>query len=385
MNHVGLHTIKIGDLGKIVTGKTPSTKQADFWDGDIPFVTPVDLQKGKRILGTERTVTENGANAVRGALLPPKSICVSCIGNLGYTALTTCESVSNQQINSIVPSKDYDADFVYYLMKSLWSVFKSLEGQSTTLSILNKTLFSKIEITVPDLETQKRIARILSSLDDKIEVNNQINRNLEEQAKAIFKSWFVDFEPFGGKQPDDWETISFSSFLKPRREKSSDPSIPLFAVTNNGIIPRDEKFKKNLSRTGAQNKVAYRTDMLFGMSREILNWGIMQEEKGCISSAYHVFAVSDDIDSQYLELYIKANIGYFKDLIRPAAREGQGLDQQALMSKEILLPPEDIISAYHNIADPTFVKIQQINTENKTLSTLRDTLLPKLMSGEIEI
>ena len=125
--------------------------------------------------------------------------------------------------------------------------------------------------------------------------------------------------------------------------------------------------------------------MVFGMSREILNWGIMQEEKGCISSAYHVFSVSEDIDSMYLELYIKANIGYFKDLIRPAAREGQGLDQQALMSKEILLPPEDIISVYHNIADPIFVKIQQINTENQTLSTLRDTLLPRLMSGEIEI
>ena len=99
-------------------------------------------------------------------------------------------------VKKVDSSVEFDKNFVYYLMKSLWDEFKNLEGQSTTLSILNKTLFSKIEVTVPDLETQQQIAKVLSSLDDKIELNTQINHNLEEQAKAIFKSWFVDFEPF---------------------------------------------------------------------------------------------------------------------------------------------------------------------------------------------
>lgn len=169
--------ITIGDLGKIVTGKTPSTKNENFWNGDIPFVTPSDLQKSKHVFFTERTVSQEGLTAVKGATLPTGAICVSCIGNLGYTAMTTHTSVSNQQINSIIPSVEFDRNFVYYLMKSLWDEFKNLEGQSTTLSILNKTLFSKIEVTVPDLETQQQIAKVLSSLDDKIELNTQINHN----------------------------------------------------------------------------------------------------------------------------------------------------------------------------------------------------------------
>ena len=126
--------ITIGDIGRVVTGKTPSTKNKQFWDGEFPFITPVDLQKSKNIFHTERTVSAEGLDSVKGAVLPPGAVCVSCIGNLGYTAMTTQVSISNQQINSIIPNTDYDDDFVYYAVKNLWSEFKNLEGQSTTLS-----------------------------------------------------------------------------------------------------------------------------------------------------------------------------------------------------------------------------------------------------------
>lgn len=172
----------IEHLGRIITGKTPKTKEKTFWDGNIPFVTPQDLQHGKHILGTERKITNEGASSVKGAILPPKAICVSCIGNLGYVSQTCKKSVTNQQINSIIVNEQNDADFIYYLLKDMWSVFKNLEGQSTTLSILNKTLFSKIEVTIPSLEEQQRISYILNTLDEKIEQNAQINRNLENWA-----------------------------------------------------------------------------------------------------------------------------------------------------------------------------------------------------------
>lgn len=171
-------TVKIGDLGKVVTGKTPSTKNSCYWSGGIQFVTPKDLQTTKHILQTERTITENGMQAMQSCILPMNSVCVSCIGNIGYTGVTTEECITNQQINSIIVNKNSNVDFVYYAIKYLWPYFKSYEGQSTTLSILNKTQFSKIEITVPDLETQKKIAKVLSALDDKIELNNAINHNL---------------------------------------------------------------------------------------------------------------------------------------------------------------------------------------------------------------
>ena len=163
----------LGDLGKIVTGKTPSTKNSAFWDGTVPFVTPKDIQGLKHIEQTERYITKDGLGAVKGSIIPPKAVCVSCIGNIGYVGMTTVECVSNQQINSIIVNEDNNADFVYYLIKSLWPLFKNYEGQSTTLSILNKTQFSKIEVDVPDLKAQERIAAILSSIDEKIAINQK--------------------------------------------------------------------------------------------------------------------------------------------------------------------------------------------------------------------
>ena len=111
-----MQQMEIGDLGSVVTGKTPSTKNQAFWDGNVPFVTPADLQKTKHIMNTARYVTKEGVNAVKGAALPPGSICVSCIGNLGYVAMTNNLSIANQQINSIIPSKHFDSDYVYYLL-----------------------------------------------------------------------------------------------------------------------------------------------------------------------------------------------------------------------------------------------------------------------------
>ncbi len=168
----------IADLGDIVTGKTPSTKVSEFWDGSIHFVTPKDIQGLKHIAATERRIAEAGLQKVKGAILPPKAVCVSCIGNIGYTGMTSQRCVSNQQINSIIVNDNNDPDFVYYLIRNLWPYFKNYEGQSTTLSILNKTQFSKIAVTVPDKPTQTRIAAILSSLDEKIAINTQINDNL---------------------------------------------------------------------------------------------------------------------------------------------------------------------------------------------------------------
>lgn len=168
----------ISDFGTTITGKTPSTKNSDYWDGTRMFVTPKDIQSTKHITHTERYISNKGMEAVKGAIIPANSICVSCIGNIGYLGVTTEECITNQQINSIIVSDENSADFVYYYMKYLWPYFKNYEGQSTTLSILNKTQFSKIEVRKPDIDTQIAIASLLSSIDDKIEANEKINKYL---------------------------------------------------------------------------------------------------------------------------------------------------------------------------------------------------------------
>ena len=170
--------MRLSDLGTIITGKTPTTKKDEYWNGSVPFVTPRDIQGIKHIFKTDRCVTEAGMQAVKGAILPRNAVCVSCIGNIGYVGVTTKKCISNQQINSIIVSKDHNRDYVYYLIKSLWPFFKHYEGQSTTLSILNKTQFSQIEVPNFTRFQEDRIAETLCALDDKIEHNNAINENL---------------------------------------------------------------------------------------------------------------------------------------------------------------------------------------------------------------
>ena len=195
----------------------------------------------------------------------------------------------------------------------------------------------------------------------------------------------MDFEPFGGKAPTDWKCIDFSKFLTVSTEKSNDPYLPMFSVTDKGIFPRDEMFKKKLSMTNSKSKVVHQTDLVFGMSREILNWGIMRHPIGGVSSAYNVYHVSNSINTFYLESYMKANYQYFKDLIRPASREGQGIDKNALMKKAILVPPQEILEKYYNIEQKLIELSHHALEENQRLAKIRDTLLPKLMSGEIDV
>ena len=178
-----LKKIHISDIGKVVTGKTPRTSIIENYGGSIPFLTPSDDLSRKSAPKTTKTLTKRGLDEVKNCLLPPHSVCVSCIGSdLGKVVMTLEPTVTNQQFNSIIPSKSYNADFVYYLMTLVGKELNYLSKTSTAVPIINKSSFSNYEVEVPNLETQEKIASILSSLDDKIELNRRINDNLAQAA-----------------------------------------------------------------------------------------------------------------------------------------------------------------------------------------------------------
>ena len=190
-----LKKIHISDIGKVVTGKTPRTSIVENYGGDIPFLTPSDDLSYKSVPKTGKTLTEQGLNEVKNCLLPPHSVCVSCIGtDLGKVVMTSEPTITNQQFNSIIPNRRFDADFVYYLMTLVGKELNYLSKTSTAVPIINKSSFSNYEVEVPDLETQEKIASILSSLDSKIELNRRINDNLEAMAKQLYDYWFVQFD-----------------------------------------------------------------------------------------------------------------------------------------------------------------------------------------------
>lgn len=305
-------------------------------------------------------------------------------------------TIFHYHIWKIVEDKDVvDRRFFYYYLKFATGGFLGALNGSVMVHI-TKSSMEKMIIRIPKkLEDQHRIASILSSLDRKIELNNKINADLEEMAQAIFKNWFVDFEPFKdgkfvdselGMIPEGWKVVVFDNILKVTTTKTGKEGIPEYSVTNTGIHPRDEKFTKNLSKSSAKNKLIRKGNLVFGMSREILNWGIMKEEVGGVSSAYNVYIVDEKIVSTtYLECFIAQRMDYFADLIKPASREGQGVDKALLMKKIICIPPSEVLDVflekYNSIMHLTEIR----NQENSRLSLLRDTLLPRLMSGELEV
>ena len=173
-------SFQVGEIGKVITGKTPKTSISDNYGGYIPFLTPSDDMSVKYVRKTAKTLTEKGLSEVKNAILPANSVCVSCIGSdLGKVVITTRPTVTNQQINSIVVDEArFDISFVYYAMRILGKKLNFISKTSTAVPIVNKSSFSSYEIECPSLKEQKQIAAVLSVLDAKIECNRMINDNL---------------------------------------------------------------------------------------------------------------------------------------------------------------------------------------------------------------
>lgn len=377
-------TVKLGDIGDIITGKTPSTKNSAFYkNGDILFIGPSDLnQCVKHIYKTEKNITNEGRKSLGKNVIPRGAVCVSCIGTIGYVGIASSDCATNQQINSIVTNESVDADFIYYLMRHMWSYFKSLEGQSTTLSILNKSQFSNIELSVPSLAEQKRIAAIFSSLDAKIENNNRINANLEAQAQAFYKSWFIDFEPWGGVMPEDWKEGKLTDIA----ELFDSKRIPLSGMQRS-------KMEKIYPYYGATSIMDYVDNYIFdGIYLLMGEDGSVVTEDGfpylqyvegkfwCNNHA-HIMQGRNGYSTEMLYCLLKQT--KVAGIVTGAV---QGKISQASMQKiQCVIPPQNICERMTKCMDVFFEQIRMINKESQRLAQVRDTLLPKLMKGEIEL
>lgn len=394
-----LKKIHISDIGKIITGKTPRTSVAENYDGDIPFLTPSDDLSHKSAPRTTKTLTEKGLNEVRNCLLPPRSICVSCIGSdLGKVVMTIEPTVTNQQFNSIIPNKNFNADFVYYLMTLVGRELNYLSKTSTAVPIINKSSFSNYEVEVSDLETQEKIASILSSLDSKIELNRRINDNLEQQARALFKAWFVDFEPFRdgefvdselGMIPKGWKVVSLGEVTKQITEKVGNrEDVTVLSPINSGELVLSKEyftkqvFSKDLSKYLIVNPLS------FAYNPARINIGSIGlntfDFLGCVSPVYVVFECEPNY--QYFFDFFKRT-ATFKDEVALRAIGGvrQSLGYNDFSLIKTVYPTQDVVIKFNNL----YLKMKEVINQNSIQSdkfiSLRDSLLPKLMSGELKI
>jgi len=394
-----LYKKHISDLGKVITGKTPRTSILENYGGKIPFLTPSDNLSEKFSPTTSKTLTKIGLNEVKNCLLPSKSICVSCIGSdLGKVVLTKKPTVTNQQFNSIVPNEENDADFIYYLMTVVGKHLNYLSKTSTAVPIINKSTFANYEIEIPNIKEQKRIGKILSSLDDKIELNRRINDNLERQAQALFKSWFVDFEPFKkgkfidselGMIPEGWQVEELGNITNSITEKvGKRTDVKVLSPVNTGdLLLSEEYFTKQVySKTLAKYIMVAPNDFAYNPAR--INIGSIGmntfDFSGCVSPVYVVFRCEKEYHHFFNIFKATKN---FKEEVNTRAIGGvrQTLSYKDFSLIKIVYPPKEAVEQFNKIYSHIMTLIKKNVLENKRLHQTRDTLLPKLMSGELKI
>ena len=184
MNNVQWRKVRLGEVGEIVTGSTPATPKAEYWDGEYNFYSPADFGENVYCTKTDRTITAAGMKT--GRPVPANSIMVACIASIGKIAINITEGITNQQINTIIPNDNYNFIFLYYLLSLNVEKIKGKAAQ-TTIPIINKEDFSNLEFRVPDLAEQRRIAAILSGIDAKIAAEEKVLEKYEKVKKGLME------------------------------------------------------------------------------------------------------------------------------------------------------------------------------------------------------
>ena len=388
---------KLHEIGRIVGGATPPTKDSANYDGEISWITPKDLSNftGRYIQKGERSITQKGFDSSSCQILPKGSILFSSRAPIGYIAIAANELCTNQGFKSIIPDNNLVNNlFLYYLLKYNKEEIEGL-GSGTTFKEVSAKVMQNFDIKIPSIQTQKKIADILSSLDDKIELNRRINDNLEQQAQALFKSWFVNFEPFKngqfvdselGKIPKGWKVGYLSEIADIIMGQS--PNGSTYNENGEGIIfyqgraefgtrfPSIRLFTTNPTRIAPANSI------LISVRAPVGDINITHKE--CCIGRGLASAVSRTNKSAFL-LYTLFSLKSDLDRFNAEGTVFGSINRKALETLKILIPTNDLISKFEAIVASMDQQILILHIESENLKILRDTLLPKLMSGELKI
>ena len=434
------------EIGQIVTGKAPSSNVIGaFSSSGIPFVTPKDMDGRRWIETTERYLSEAGRQSLKNYLVPKDSVAVSCIGSdMGKAILLKKDSVTNQQINTIiVDASKHNPKYIYYVLSLKQEELKSIAGGSAT-PILNKGHFSKVVIELPDKVDQDNIVQVLDSLDCKIELNNQINQNLESMAQAIFKSWFIDFDPVRakiaakqegkdtelaamcaisgkseaelkqmaeedfaelqataalfpdelveselGELPKGWEVKPLDKIanylnglalqkFRPENEYDFLPIVKI-AQLKSGVATIEEKASPNIDR----KFIIENGDVIFSWS------GSLMVDIWCGGKAalnQHLFKVtSNDYHKWLYYFYTKHHLAEFQRIAQAKAVTMGHIKREHLSQALCCIASNQLLEISNIFIGHFLQKLIELRLENNNLKQLRDTLLPKLLSGEVEV
>lgn len=381
---------KIKDIADVVGGGTPSTAINEYWNGDIPWLTPKDLTGYIRnfISHGERFITKKGLENSSARLLPKGTVLLTSRAPIGYVAIAENEICTNQGFKSLVPNPDKAHNlFLLYWIKSNVEYLQSI-GTGTTFQEISGSVLKDVDIILPPLPEQKAIAEVLSSLDDKIDLLTRQNKTLEDLAQAYFRKWFIE------DASDEWEVVPISEKFDVLL--GGTPSRKIESYWTNGTIGWINSGKINEFRIIEASE--YITEeALNNSSAKLLPAGttvlaITGATLGKISMVLRSFAANQsviglvpkaELSNNFIFLWLKENINALISMQTGGAQ--QHINSNDVKSFDVIVPDTVALSLFRRKIDPLMLKISQNCFQINTLNKLRDTFLPKLISGEIRV
>ena len=380
------------DIVELIGGGTPKTSKAEYWGGNINWLSVKDFNNENRyVYSTEKTITEEGLNNSSTKLLRKDDIIISARGTVGELAMIPFPMAFNQSCYGIRAKDGINSTFLYYLIKHSVRKLKAMTHGSVFDTITRDT-FANIEVAIPDIETQQRVAKMLADIDDKVENNQRINNNLEQEAMALFKSWFIDFEPFDRQVPKTWINGILGDFVEIKRGGSprpiqnflSDSGFHWLKISDaTGISsPFINEIKEYIIEAGLKKTVYLKSGSLVLSNSATPGLPKILDIDTCIHDGWLYFP-SSKFSNEYMYLYFK----HIRDNLIALGNGSvfTNLKTDILKNYPTYLPTEDVLKKFDGLVQPIFSMILSKTREIKRLAEIRDTLLPKLMSGELDV
>ena len=428
----GWPRVAVSEVATAVLGGTPSRGKPEYWNGDLPWATAKDVASipGRYLDEVQECITEVGLNSSAAKLLPQGTVLITARGTVGALAQLRRDMAFNQTCYAIVPGSRIDNDFLFYALKGSITEMRALT-YGTVFETITKKSFDDWILPLPPLPVQRAIAHILGTLDDKNELNRRMNETLEGMARALFKSWFVDFEPVRAKMegrwrrgeslpgmpeelydvfpdgmvdselgeiPAGWEVGSLPEFI----DFKEGPGIRHWQYTNslegtrfinirciqNGDLHLDTA--NRIKTEEADGKYAH---------FHLKEWDIVVSTSGTLGrtaivrKAHLPLVLNTSVirfrpvknRSLFSFLYGYLNSSLFLDEMRMLASGSvqKNFGPTHLKQMRVLCPPLKIIERHEEVASPLYRQVISRRTSSDNLSCLRDYLLPKLISGEL--
>jgi type I restriction enzyme S subunit len=405
---VELRTVRVAELGRIVTGKTPPSTRPELFGDMHPFLTPTDIDGIGRYIEPARFLSPEGRDYQHRLLLPERSVCVVCIGaTIGKVCMTARPSFTNQQINSVVVDEtEHDPFFVYHLMTTLRDTLKANAGGAAT-PIINKSAFSEIEVRVPTLRVQQQVGAVLSAYDEMIENNTRRIQILERMAQALYREWFVHFRFPGhakvkrvasplGPIPQGWELTRIGDVIETLGGGTPSTKVPAYwdDGTINWYAPSDltaanalfvAESSRKITERGLQESSAklFPANCVMMTSRATIGVIAINTTPATTNQGFITCIPTARLCAYHIVEWIKQNLELITNVASGATFKE--ISRGEFRDLQIVLPPEPVEREYEAAVDPMYQDIRVLLAKNANLRRTRDLLLPKLISGALDV